>query len=121
VVTALTVAVPLPFATVQIWLGLEGCVSTVTAYASVGPITGVLNTKGPFVVIVRLSPPLFCKITLELAARPDTLPPIVAVTGFVVHATATVVTFAVAVPAPVLPVTAQVCAGLVGCVTTVTA
>ena len=46
------------------------------------------------------------------------MPPIVAVTGFVVQATATVVTLAVAVP--VLLVTVHVCAGFVGCVFTST-
>jgi hypothetical protein len=46
------------------------------------------------------------------------LPPIVAVTAFVVQATVTDVTFAEAVPVPL--VTVQVCAGLLGCVRTVT-
>ena len=46
------------------------------------------------------------------------MPPIVAVTGFVVQAIATVVTFAVAVP--VLLVAVHVCAGFVGCVFTST-
>ena len=85
-----------------------------TAYASVGPVTGVLKVNGPFVVRVRLSPPLSCRITLELAANPVMLPPIVAVAALVVHATVTEVTLAEAVPVPL--VTVQVCAGLLGCV-----
>ena len=42
----LAVAVPLPLATVQISFGVVGCVRTVTAYASVGPVTAVLKVKG---------------------------------------------------------------------------
>jgi len=67
-------------------------------------------------VRVRLSPPLSCKITLAPVASPEIVPPIVAVTGLVVHATATVVTLAVAVP--LLADAVHVCA--VGCVFTST-
>ena len=63
---------------------------------------------------VRLSPPLFCKITLELATSPETVPPMVAVTGFVVHETVTVTLAVMLLPVPAL--TAQVWIGLLGCV-----
>src|SRR5215472_4387061 len=105
----LPVAVPLPLVTVQICRGFVGCVFTVTAYASVGPVTGVLNVNGPFAVSVRASPPLSCRITLSPVANPVSVPPTVAVTGSVVHAIATVVTFAVAVP--LFAVSVQFCAG----------
>jgi hypothetical protein len=58
-------------------------------------------------------------MTLDPATRPVTVPPMVAVTGFVVQETVTL-TLAVTVPLAV-PVAAQVCVGLLGCVKTVTA
>jgi len=78
----------------------------------VGPVTGVLNVKDPFAARVRASPPLFCRMTLAPCASPYSVPPILAVTALVVHATATDVTLAVAVPEPL--VTTQVCAGFDG-------
>src|SRR5882724_1733156 len=108
VTVTLAVATPDPFATVQIWVGAAGWVSTVTAYA---PVTAVLKVKEPLAGIVRLSPPLSCK-TKPVPVRPETVTPMVAFTAAVVQATATLVTLAEAVPVP--PVTTQFCAGPVG-------
>jgi hypothetical protein len=81
-------------------------------------LTAGVNVKGPLAGTGKSEAPLFCSTTLVLAARPLTVPPIVTVpAGFVAQATATLVTFADAVPVP--PVTVQVCPE--GCVNTVTA
>jgi hypothetical protein len=110
------VAVPLPFVTVQVSAGLAGSVSTVTLYAP--PLfTGVVNVNAPFALTGKLFPPLSCNTSPD-PLSPLTLPPIVYVTVVVVHATATFVTFALVVPLPF--VTAHVCAGLDGWVSTVT-
>jgi hypothetical protein len=77
----------------------------------------VVNVNAPFAVTGKLFPPLSSSVS-PVPASPLTDPPIVNV-GAAAHATATVTTFAVAVP--LAPVTVQVSAGLVGCVTTVTA
>src|SRR5713226_7951711 len=76
----------------------------------------VANVKEPLVATARLSPPLFWR-TSPVPDRPTAFPPTEAVP--VVQVTCTVVTFAEAVPLPL--VTVQVCAGPVGCVSTVTA
>src|SRR5271165_2189460 len=78
-----------------------------------------MGAAGAVAEIVRLSPPLFCKMTLELGTSPVTVPPMVALTGFVVHVMVTPMTLAVAVPEPAT--TRQVCAGLAGADKTVTA
>jgi hypothetical protein len=52
---------------VQISLGVVGGVFTVTAYASVGPVTGVLNVNRPFAVSVRLSQAV---ATVQVCAGP---------------------------------------------------
>jgi hypothetical protein len=78
IATVLTFAltVPVPAATAHVCPGLVGSVRTVTAYAP--PLaTAVLNTKVPFAVTVRSSPPLSCKTTLEPVTRPVTDPPTV--------------------------------------------
>src|SRR3954467_13905319 len=107
---------PLPSATVQVWAGDDGWVSTVTLYmAPLG--TGVANVNGPSAATAKLSPRLLCK-TNPLPMRPVTLPPTAYVC--VAQTTMTVVTLPVAtVPEPWL--TEQICAGPVGCVLTVTA
>src|SRR5215471_18557327 len=112
----LAVATPVPKLTVQVWLGPEGWVKTVTLYA---PFTGtrVGNVNVPFFVIARLSPPLFCRTKPVPPAYPDTEPPIESVPSEQVTCTLTA-TPAVAVPLPL--VTVQVCAGVVGWVETVT-
>src|SRR6516164_3527050 len=77
----------------------------------------VAKTKGavPVPVTVRLSPPLFCSTSPD-PARPVTVPPIV--NAAAAQVTCTLLTLAVAVPVPF--VTVQFCAGLLGCVDTVT-
>ena len=70
------VAVPLPLLTEQTWLA--GCVATVTSYGEFGcSVTG--KTKDPLLEIDRLSPPLFCRTSVE--ERPAMLPPIAKVVG----------------------------------------
>src|SRR5215469_3694193 len=78
----------------------------------------VAKTKGtvPVPVTVRLSPALSCNTSPD-PANPVTVPPIV--NAAAVQVTCTLLTLAVAVPEPF--VTVQVCAGLLGCVDTVTA
>ena len=72
-VTAASGIRPLPAATVQVWAGDDGCVSTVTLYMP--PLaTGVANVNGPSAAIAKLSPRLSCN-TNPLPARPATLPP----------------------------------------------
>ena len=61
--------------------------------------------------------PLSCRTTVSPAPSPVTLPPTVKLA--VAQVTATFVTFALAMPEPI--VTVQVCLGAVGCVRTVTA
>src|SRR4029077_6015262 len=88
-------------------------VFTVTAYA---PVTndGNVNLTLPVPTTVRLSPPLSCN-TNPAPVNPLMVPPI---GKPVEQVTVTLVTLAVAVPAPL--VTWQVCVGLLGCVRTVT-
>ena len=69
----------------------------------------VLKVNGVLVKIGRASPPLF-KRTSPVPSSPTTLPPMDAVP--VEHVIRTLLTLAVAVPAPLA--TVQVCAGLVG-------
>jgi len=73
-------AVPLPFDTTQFCVGLEGCVRTVTLYAL--PLTiAVENVKVVALALTdRLSPPLFCNANPE-PVRPETVPPMLYVTG----------------------------------------
>jgi hypothetical protein len=75
-VVTLAVTVPVPAATVHVCPGLVGCVKTVTANAPLLAME-VLNVKAPFVVTVRLSAPLSCKITLDPLASPVRVPPMV--------------------------------------------
>jgi hypothetical protein len=79
--------------------------------------SAVANVKAPFAETVRLSPPLSCS-TSPVPVRPVTVPPIVTPEpALVVQVTATLVTFALAVPLPLA--TVQVCPD--GGVRTVTA
>ncbi len=73
-------AVPLPFVTEQVCCGVEGCVSTVTAYAP-PLLIGAANVKLPLALTVKLAPALFCSTTLAPVARPVSVPPMVYVTG----------------------------------------
>src|SRR5215469_49611 len=77
----------------------------------------VAKTKGtvPVPVTVRLSPALSCSTSPD-PASPVTVPPIV--NAAAAQVTCTLLTLAVAVPVPF--VTVQFCAGLLGCVDTVT-
>ena len=108
-------AVPLPFVTVQVSAGLEGCVSTVTLYV-LPAFNGVLkvNEVAPDAT-EKLFPPLFCSTNPD-PVNPEIVPPIVYVV--VEHATCTFVTFPFAVPLPF--VTVQTCTGPEGCVSTLT-
>jgi len=70
-------AVPLPLATVQVCVGVEGEVKTETLYGL--PLaTAVLNVKGPLAVIGRLSPALFWR-TRPVPVSPVTVPPTIKV------------------------------------------
>ena len=64
-------AVPLPLVTEQTWSA--GCVATVTSYGVFG-CNVTSNANEPFLETVRLSPPLFCRMTVP--DRPAMLPPI---------------------------------------------
>src|SRR6266404_1116627 len=76
-VVTFAVAVPVPLATLQVWVGLEGWVLIMTLY--VPPLAiEVLKVKAtvPVPVTGRSSPPLSCR-TRPLPLRPSTLPPMV--------------------------------------------
>jgi hypothetical protein len=78
-VVTFPVAVPLPFETLQFCVGLEGCVETVTLY--VAPLlSGVEKVKLPLLLTEKLLPPLSCRVS-PVPAKPETVPPIVYVTG----------------------------------------
>ena len=65
--------VPVFFVGVHVWLGLIGCVSTVTEYAA--PSARVLvKVNDPFAVTARSLEPLFCN-TNPVPVSPVTLPP----------------------------------------------
>ena len=66
--------VPAPCVTVQVWLGLVGCVSTVTAYGEPVVRGGPPNAKEPFAVSVTLSPPSSCSTTEAAVASPVRVP-----------------------------------------------
>lgn len=68
--TAPPATVPLPLATLQVWLA--GCVRTVTAYVPPSAIW-VAKLKLPSAFSVASSPPLFCSTSVPLS--PLTLPP----------------------------------------------
>jgi len=109
------VAVPLPLVTAQVSAGLDGCVRTVTLY--VPPLgIGVLNVKAVAAEATATLLLLLSCSTKPEPERPEIVPPIVYVVAL--QATWMFVTFALAVPLPL--VTAQVSAGLEGCVRTVT-
>src|SRR5437879_11694146 len=114
-VTSLLPTLAEPLVTVQLWLGLVGCVRTVTLYVEPASM-GVLKVNGPLAETIRSLPPLF-RSTRPVPESPLTVPPIVWV--LVTQLTAILVTFAPAtVPEPL--VTVQLWLGLVGCVRTVT-
>src|SRR5580692_6406380 len=71
----LAVAVPLPFVTVQVSAGLDGCVSTVTLYGA-PLLIGAVNVNLPFALMGKLLPLLSCS-TRPVPESPLTLPPIV--------------------------------------------
>ena len=64
--------VPLPCATVHVWLGDEGCVDTVTLYIAPSA-TDVVNANEPSAVTDRLSPRLSCSIS-PAPTSPVTVP-----------------------------------------------
>src|ERR1700743_1797886 len=61
--------VPEPLRTVQVWVGFEGWLLTVTAYAAL-LARRVPNTKSPLPVKLKPSPPL------SSSTRPDPLKPV---------------------------------------------
>src|SRR5579862_250763 len=75
-VVTFAVAVPLPLLIAHTCVGLDGWVSTATAYAP--PLaTAVLKVKVVAPALTeRLLPPLFCS-TSPLPVRPETVPPTV--------------------------------------------
>ena len=100
-VTFAPAIVPLPFVTVQVCVGLDGCVPTVTAYAA-ALARPVGNVKAPLAETGSVCAPAFNDNTRPLPDKPLTVPPTVKV-GVAAHVTATLVTFAPAiVPLPLL-------------------
>jgi hypothetical protein len=67
--------VPLPFVTMQVWLGVLGSDSTETLYES-PDMSAVGKVNVPLAAIGKSSPPLFCNTRFE-PLRPVTLPPTV--------------------------------------------
>ncbi len=111
-VTFAPASVPLPLATVQVWL--SGCTNTATLYAE--PSAMAPNVNGAFAGTMRLVVPFSLRVK-PVPLWPVTVPPIVKL--LVTQLTATLVTFALpTVPEPL--VTVQLWLGLVGCVRTVT-
>src|SRR5437899_1930100 len=102
-----------PLLTVQLWLGLVGCVRTVTLYVEPASM-GVLKVNGPLAETIRSLPPLF-RSTRPVPESPLTVPPIVWV--LVVQVTVTLVTLA---PASVPLALATVQLWLSGCTNTAT-
>src|SRR4051812_18364180 len=74
-VTLFAFTLPVPFVTVHVWLGADGCDFTVTAKSA--PLgTGDVKTKSPSDVIVRSFPRLFCRTSPD-PVSPVTFPPTV--------------------------------------------
>jgi hypothetical protein len=73
-VTAADAAVPLPFATLHIWLGLPGCMVTVTEYCEPAA-TSLANVNEPLAFTVNTSVPLVSP-NVDPDASPETEPPI---------------------------------------------
>ena len=64
--------VPVPPATTQLWVGLDGWANTVTWYVA-SLASGVAKTTGPLAVTLRSSPSL-SRSTSPEPARPETVP-----------------------------------------------
>src|SRR5688572_6451537 len=114
-VTLLSVTTPLPLNTRQSCRGKIGGDSTVTLYDA--PLSSAVgNVNGPFAVGVIRSPPLFA-IAKPAPDKPLMVPPIV--NSRVAHVT-TMFSTSRSATTPVPLCTEHACAGLAGCVLTVT-